>query len=83
VSSVDGMFGIDVLRRAVRILNDNNEEFNQQYTPDQLLRIVEALMRSTHDIMPDQWTDKQVRHAIYNGFAPTWDDEGNAVYPGK
>jgi hypothetical protein len=71
--------GIDALRRAVRVLNQCNESFNQEYSATQLLSIVDALSRSTHDILPDQWTDKQIRDAIRLFKAPIWDENERPV----
>jgi hypothetical protein len=72
--------GIDELRRAVRMLSCVNETFNQQYNASDLLKIVDCWARSTHDISPDQWTEKQLRNAVCMNKAPSWDDKEQPVY---
>jgi hypothetical protein len=72
--------GIDQLRRAVRLLDYCIESFNQEYSAEDLLKIVDAHSQSTHDIMPDQWTEKQLRDAVCMNKAPDWDDKEQPVY---
>lgn len=69
--------GIEVLRIAVRMLNDNRESCNQRFTAEELLRIVAAWRASGWDIMPDQWSEKQLRAAAKRGIIPTFNDDGS------
>lgn len=66
--------GVEKLRRAVRILDNNSESFNYRFTAHELLAICEALLRSEHDISPSEWTDRQVREAI-KGIPPKWGED--------
>jgi hypothetical protein len=77
MSSADwsGMCGVDQLRLAVSILNANDESVNQRFTAEELLRIVEASLASGWDIMPDQWSRKQLEAAAKNGTVPTFTEE--------
>ena len=73
--------GIDFLRRAVKVLDSNNEGFNQRYTADELLRIVEVMTRCEWLFYPDQWSGPQVKAALQCAIAPRWDDQERPLPP--
>jgi hypothetical protein len=64
--------GIDELRR---MLDSNNEDFNQRFTAEQLLAICRANRQCDWDYYPCQWTGAQVQTAL-RGEVPRWDDNG-------
>lgn len=74
------MTGIEELRRAVNLFGNTREDFNTDYTAEELIKIYRAYKASGWDITPDEWTQKQVDHALRKGRAPSWDDNGNPTY---
>jgi hypothetical protein len=80
-----GTVGIDELRGAVKVLGACNESFNQRFSAEELLRIYRALLACDWDILPDQWSDRQVRQARLYGVVPQFqlDAKGRNVphYP--
>lgn len=72
--------GIEMLRGAVKCFDDCRETFNQEYSPEDLIKIYRALLATADDIYPDRWTNRQVIDAL-NGIVPTWNDNLAAVYP--
>ena len=74
-------FGIDRLRRAVKLFDACNETFNQQYKSYELVLISMAMSQSEWDIYPDQWTEKQIHECLYSYLVPDWkeDEKGNLV----
>ena len=71
---------IDELRATVRMLDSNNEDFNQRFTAEQLLAICRAHRQCDWDYYPCQWTEAQVQAAL-RGEVPQWDDSGNPIDP--
>lgn len=67
-------FGIDELRRTVRLLSNCNETFNQRFTAAELLKLGDAYRRCGWDITPDAWSDDQVQGAL-NGNVPAFEDD--------
>lgn len=65
------LFGIDELRRAVRLFSNCNETFNQQYSAAELLLLADACVRSGWDFTPDEWDERQISEALL-GTAPDW-----------
>jgi hypothetical protein len=57
-------FGIDELRRTVRLLSNCSETFNTRFTAEQLLKIGDAYRRCGWDITPDEWTEAQLKAAL-------------------
>jgi hypothetical protein len=64
--------GVERLRRAIGILDYCNETFNYRWTAAELLKIVDAHLRSGWDIFPDEWSEDQLRAAIDHGTPPTF-----------
>lgn len=65
------VFGIDELRRAVRILDSCNEGVNQCFSAVELLKLVEMQLRSGWDFYIDQWDGRQLKEALA-GTPPNW-----------
>jgi hypothetical protein len=76
---VANMSGIDQMRAAVRMLDNNTESVNQRYEAAALLKIWRAAMVCGWDFFPDQWTRQQLDEAI-DGIAPDWDDNERPVF---
>ena len=74
--------GIDQLRTAVRLFDNCNESFNQQFTVQELLTLWRAYRDCGWYIPPNVWTPRQVREAL-GGKAPKWQprDERPAYDP--
>lgn len=68
--------GIEELRSAVRLFNDVREDWNDQYTAEQLISIARAMRASKWDIYPDQWEERQVSEAL-QGTVPDWEEDDN------
>ena len=66
--------GIDILRRSTRILSFCNETFNQQWSAEELLKIATAALLGEWDVLPDRWSEQQVRAAIEHGTAPKFEE---------
>lgn len=71
--------GIDELRRAVRMLDNVTESFNQRYDAGDLLKICRAWAASKWDFPPDEWTAGQLTDALTGRQPPDWteDAQGN------
>lgn len=63
--------GMDQLRRLVGSFDSCNEDFNCQWTPEQLLQIQRMWDASAWDIYPDDWTTEQLGDALV-GIPPRW-----------
>ena len=74
--------GIDFLRSAIRILDGNHEGINQDYSAIELLKLVDAMLRSGWDITPDAWTPRQRREAL-RGIVPCFRDFEMGDKPGS
>jgi hypothetical protein len=74
------LHGIDELRRAVRLFDNCNETFNQQFSPADLLLLADACVRSGWDFIftPDQWDERQIAEAL-KGTAPNWREGGGRL----
>ena len=77
---VDGNSGANVLRLVVRNMDYGNEEFNQRYTVEQLVKIYVAHLKCRCDFLPHQWEERQVREAL-QGIVPQWDTDDRPIYP--
>ena len=75
----DAMSGADQLRLIASNIDCTNETFNGRYSADQLLKIFRALVLSEWDIMPDCWTQRQIREAL-KGKPPKFDDRERPLY---
>ena len=74
--------GIELLRYAVHLFSSTNEDFNQRFNEDELLKIADAVQKCEWDIYPDQWSEKQVQDYLISEIIPNWDyDENNKLVP--
>lgn len=73
--------GIDLLRYAVRLLDDCNETFNQRWSASQLIRIAEAMQKCEWDFFPHQWTERQKQECVQFGITPQWEVVNGQVVP--
>ena len=64
--------GIELLRYAVKLLDDCREDFNTRYSAAELLRMAEAMPRLEWDMWPDQWDQRQIREFLEGGHIPDW-----------
>jgi hypothetical protein len=80
VSKDPSMSGIEHMRRAVRIFDSCNENFNQRFSPAQLLKLYDAYSACGWDITPDEWSVEQVSAAL-KGIVPRWESEGVPLLP--
>jgi hypothetical protein len=62
---------IDLLRHMVNSFDWCDESFLEHKTIPQLLNIYQCWMRCGWDIMPDEWTQRQVMEAM-RGICPDW-----------
>jgi hypothetical protein len=76
---MEKLSGPEELRLCVKNMNATNESFNTQFTAEQLLQIHRMLLASGWDILPDEWTDRQVEEAL-NGKPPKWDKNECPIY---
>lgn len=74
------LLGIEEMRKAVRLFNCLNETFNQKYSSEELLKIARACWASEYDILPDEWTSRQVKQAL-EGKVPAWEDNDGDLVP--
>lgn len=72
--------GIEKLRLLVSNANYCNESFNEQFTIEELIKIHRALALCAWDILPDSWTERQIREALELGRVPTWDEQERPTY---
>lgn len=71
---------VEDLRKAVLAIDSMREDFNTEYSAQELLRLVTICWLSGWDILPDRWTKQQVARALESGAAPRWsDDERHAL----
>lgn len=66
--------GIDRMRRAVSILNACNETFNQRWTSEELLKIIDVHILGEWDVYPDTWTTEQCTAAIEHGTTAKFEE---------
>ena len=69
---------IDFLRLLVKAFNGCSEDFNQQFTVEELIQIRRMWLQSGWDIYPDKWEAFQVMEAL-EGKVPRWDDNERAI----
>lgn len=75
--------GAELLRKAVNILNYCRESFNDQFSAEELLKLVTIHLQSGWDFLPDEWTDRQINEALTHNRIPQWDDNERPIYPAK
>ncbi len=66
--------GASILRRVVSLCNGMREDFNDRFTPAQLLTLWMAYRHCAWDTAPDTWAERQVLEALV-GIVPTWDSK--------
>jgi hypothetical protein len=71
---------VDDLRRAVKIIDYMNESFNQEYTGQELLRLIKVCWSSGWDVTPDEWTPRQVARALEDGTPPTFEEGSGGLH---
>jgi hypothetical protein len=54
-----------------------------RWTAEEWCRLYDAYKASGWDITPDEWTEWQVRDALWFGIAPDWDENGEPIAPIK
>lgn len=64
----------DELRLLVRNFNACDESFLTRFTVAELVTLHRAWMASSHDIRPDQWSERQVLEALA-GKVPEWNED--------
>lgn len=64
--------GVSLLRYAAQLFDQCNEGVNQLFTAEELLRIASACERTGWDMLPDQWTPRQLQEAAARGRIPEW-----------
>ena len=72
--------GVEVLRRAVRVLDSCRESFNMRYSAEDLLKIVRACWLSDWDVYPDDWTPQQIKAALENGTSPKFEETSAGLH---
>lgn len=72
--------GIDLLRRAFKILNHCKESFLQRFTTLQLLMLARGYIDCEWDILPDRWDEKQIIDLIWYGKVPMFDENQKPIY---
>jgi hypothetical protein len=58
------MTGAEELRAMVNVFNACRESFNDRYSVEELVLLYRALKRSEWDVLPDDWTSKEVADAL-------------------
>jgi len=76
-----GNYGIDELRKAVKLFDNGNEGFNQRYTAEQLVTLWRAYRACSWDIPPDQWDAPQLHEALELGWMPVWTADELPAFP--
>lgn len=61
--------GAEELRKAVNVINNMRESFNDRYTAAQLLTLWRAFHACEWDIAPDEWSQRQIYEAL-RGIVP-------------
>lgn len=61
------------LRRAARMIELMPLSFVEQYTAQELLRLMTVCWASDWDVLPDDWTGKQVARALLDGAVPQFE----------
>jgi hypothetical protein len=72
--------GIDQLRFAVRLFDNCNETFNQQFTAEELLTLWRMYRECGWDIPPDDWAPRQIREALEKNIVPQFQRADRARY---
>jgi len=73
--------GAEELRRAVALLDNMRESFNDSHTTAELLQLCRVYRACEWDIAPDRWTPDQLSAAL-QGVVPRWDEDGRPVEQG-
>jgi len=78
---VDGevLTGAEEIRLLRSNMDATAESFNDRFTAAQLLQINRMLVLCEWDVMPDQWSARQVREAL-KGKPPRFDEQMRPVY---
>lgn len=69
--------GIALVRYAVNLFSYCNESFNENYSAVELLKIADACQKSSWDIAPDHWDERQISECINLGAVPDWKENDN------
>jgi len=70
--------GIDELRDLVTAFNACREDFNTEFTTEQLLQLWRMWLATEADVYPDEWTAAQVTAALA-GVVPRWDAQEHPI----
>lgn len=74
-----GKTAIEEMRDIVNAFSWCPDGFNYRWSFEQLITLRRAWRKSEWDILPVDWTARQLREAL-DGVVPQWDDEENPVY---
>lgn len=76
----ESLAGIEELRRAVELLDRNNEGSNAGFSAEELLNIARACWASGWDVWPDEWTSQQVEAAAKDKTPPRFEERPNGLH---
>ena len=68
------------LRRAVRVIDRMRESFNQEYTAQELLRLMVVCWACDWDVLPDEWTAQQCGEALAHGAVPRFAETSGGLH---
>jgi hypothetical protein len=71
---LEKLSGPEVLRRAVKLVDSCREDFNIEYTSEELIRLAKICWLSAWDILPDNWTQEQIDRALAYDTIPEWEE---------
>lgn len=71
---------IEELRRAVSVIDMMHEAFNEAYTAQELLRLVQVCWVSGWDVLPDEWTSAQIGEALDLGRPPRFEERPHGLH---
>lgn len=71
---------VEELRRAMRVIDMMHEGFNQEYTAQELLRLMVVCWASGWDVLPDEWTTQQCGEALAFGTAPRFEERPGGLH---
>jgi hypothetical protein len=77
---LEAMSGPDQIRRMTNTINMCKEDFNQEYSAEELMKIVRACWLSEWDILPDQWTQQQIDAALEHGTPPEFEELPTGIH---
>lgn len=73
--------GANLLRRTANIIKNCNETFNQRFNAEDWIKLGQAFIDSEYDILPDAWSEEQIKECLTFRATPKWQEVSGELIP--